>query len=84
VLGLREAKRVLKPGGRLFLVEHVRSTNALVGAAMDLMNPITVQTTGVNIHRRTAANVLLAGLSIEQDEALGLGEIFRLIVARNA
>jgi ubiquinone/menaquinone biosynthesis C-methylase UbiE len=83
VLGLREAKRVLKPGGRLFLIEHVRSTNALVAGAMDLVNPIAVRATGVNINRRTAANVLLAGLSIEQDEPLGLGGIFRLIVARN-
>jgi len=82
VLGLREVRRVLKPGGHMFVIEHVRAANALVGRAMDLMNPIVVRGTGVNVNRRTAQNIASAGFTIERDDALGLGGIFRLIVAR--
>lgn len=82
VLGLREVRRVLKPGGRLFVIEHVRASNALAGRAMDLMNPIVVRGTGVNVNRRTAQNIASAGFTIERDDALGFRGIFRLIVAR--
>ncbi len=83
VLGLSEVRRVLKPGGRLSVIEHVRAASRLAGLAMELMNPIAVHATGVNVNRRTAENVGLAGFSIERDEPLGLRGIFRLIVARN-
>ena len=81
VLGLAEVRRVLKPAGRLLLVEHVRAAGALVGRLQDLANPASVRMTGVNINRRTAQNVEAARLTIERDEALGVGGIFRLIVA---
>ena len=35
---LREFHRVLKPGGRLLLFEHVRSCNPVLGAELDFMN----------------------------------------------
>lgn len=82
VRGLQEVRRVLKPGGRLLLIEHVRAVGALVGGLQDLANPLSVRATGVNINRRTAENVAAAGLRVEEDEALGLGGIFRLIAAR--
>lgn len=81
VLGLREAARVLKPGGRLLLLEHVRAAPPLVGALMDLLNPVVVRMMGANINRRTVENVRRSGLQLAQVEELGLGGIFKLIVA---
>lgn len=81
VLGLREAARVLKPGGRLLLLEHVRAAPPLVGAVMDLVNPMVVRMMGANINRRTVENVRRSGLQLAQVEELGLGGIFKLIVA---
>lgn len=81
VLGLREARRVLRPGGRLLLLEHVRSANTILGALMDLFNPLVVRLMGANINRRTAENVRRAGLEIERVEHLSVGGIFKLIAA---
>jgi len=40
VLGLRELRRVLKPGGQLLMFEHVRSAIGPLGILMDLMTPL--------------------------------------------
>jgi len=80
VVGLVEALRVLKPGGRVLLLEHVRSSNPALGRLMDLLNPIVVRISGANINRRTVENVTRAGLEIVQDES-HLGGIVRIIEA---
>ncbi|MDP1780213.1 MAG: methyltransferase domain-containing protein, partial [Anaerolineales bacterium] len=82
VLGLRELKRVVKPGGRVLLLEHMRSPNPVMGAVMDFLNPLIVRMMGANINRQTVENVRKAGLKIEQVEDLGAGGIFKLIAAR--
>ncbi len=82
VLGLRELGRVVKPDGQIFLLEHVRSDKPVVGELMDILNPALVRVTGANINRRTVDNVRRSGLLIERVEDLGLGDIFKLIVAR--
>jgi phosphatidylethanolamine/phosphatidyl-N-methylethanolamine N-methyltransferase len=61
VAGLEEVRRVLKPGGTLLLLEHVRSENPVLGKVMDLLNPIVVRFAGANINRETVANVRAAG-----------------------
>lgn len=81
VLGLREVARVLKPGGRLLLLEHVRVANPL-GVLMDVLNPVMVRLMGANINRHTLKNVLHSGLIVDQVEDVALGGIFKLIVAR--
>jgi phosphatidylethanolamine/phosphatidyl-N-methylethanolamine N-methyltransferase len=82
LLGLNEVLRVTKPGGRVLLLEHVRSEKRLLGALMDLLNPIVAQLMGPNINRRTVENVQRAGLYVERIENLGMVDIFKLIVAR--
>lgn len=83
VLGLLELARVVKPGGSIFLMEHVRSTNPLMGKLMDLVNPIVRSLMGPNINRDTVANVKRANLAISNVEDLDRGGIFKIIHARN-
>lgn len=81
VMGLQEAVRVLKPGGRLLLIEHMRSASPLLGALMDALNPLVVRMMGANINRRTVDNVQRSGLRVQKVEDVGMGGIFKLIVA---
>lgn len=79
-LGLREIARVLKPGGRLHLLEHVRPPG-LLGTLADLVNPLAVRLTGANVNRPTVANVRASGFEIESLETHALG-IVKLVRAR--
>lgn len=82
MLGLAELRRVVKPGGRVLLMEHVRAEHAAVGFMMDLLNPLAVRLTGANINRRTVDNVKRSGLQLESAETLGMNGIVKLIIAR--
>ena len=55
--GLKEIYRVLKPGGQLILLEHVLSSNKVMAAMMNLLNPLFVRLFGANINRQTVKNV---------------------------
>lgn len=82
VAGLREALRVLKPDGRLLLLEHVRSENPVAGKVMDLLNPLMVRLSGANLNRRTVDNVRSAGAH-DLDLASYAFGIVKLIEARS-
>jgi ubiquinone/menaquinone biosynthesis C-methylase UbiE len=81
VAGLKEARRVLKPGGVLLLLEHVRSPNPLVGKLMDVLNPVVVRLAGANINRHTVENVRAAGFA-DAVVASHVRRIVRLIEGR--
>ena len=70
VLGLRELRRVCKPGGMLLLLEHMRPDNPMLGLLFDLLNPILVRMMGANINRRTMENIRRAGWRIRVEERL--------------
>jgi len=83
VRGLRELGRVVKPGGKIFLLEHVRINEPeLVGKVMDLLDPVAVRLMGPHINRRTVENVLRAGLEVERVESLAAVDLVKFIVAR--
>ena len=83
VQGLRELGRVVKPGGRIFLLEHVRINRPeIIGWLMDLLDPVVVRLMGPHINRRTEQNVKRAGLVVERVETLAPLDLVKLIVAR--
>lgn len=61
ILGLKEIRRVLKPEGKVILLEHVKSKKKILGFLMEIFNPIIVNLYGANINRDTEENVLKAG-----------------------
>lgn len=81
VRGLREVKRVCKTGGKVLLLEHMRSNNPVMAWMMDLANPVLVRIAGENINRRTLENVVKSGLTVEGVTDLSAG-IFKIIEAR--
>ncbi len=61
--GLKEIRRVCRDGGRILMLEHVRSENKIAGKLMDLLNPLTRRIIGDNINRRTYENLIRAGFN---------------------
>lgn len=79
VQGFMELRRVCKPSGRIYMIEHMKSENKWVGGMMDLVNPLTVRLWGANINRETLNNINQAGLKIETNELL-MGSIVRKLI----
>jgi phosphatidylethanolamine/phosphatidyl-N-methylethanolamine N-methyltransferase len=55
--GLKELKRVLRPGGKVLLLEHVVSSQPLLAKLMKALNPLVVALIGANINRNTVKTV---------------------------
>lgn len=64
---LDEARRVLRPRGRLVLLEHVRGLTPVSRRLTDLLHPLWFGLQGeCHLNRETAATVAAAGFAVEQ------------------
>lgn len=81
IKGLKEIRRVVKPDGHVFLLEHVRIDEPFIGELMDRMNSMSVRIFGANINRQTVENVKKAGLLIERLEHYGPMKVVKMIIA---
>ncbi len=75
---LSEAMRVLRPGGRLLLLEHVKSDRWPVRAIQQLLNPLSVRYEADHLLREPRSAVWAAGFEIEHDERAKWGIVERL------
>jgi ubiquinone/menaquinone biosynthesis C-methylase UbiE len=79
--GLAEIRRVLRPGGQLRMLEHVRSSHAALARIQDGLNPLWCRLSGgCCINRETVPLVEAAGFRIVQ-RAQHLREIGEELVA---
>jgi ubiquinone/menaquinone biosynthesis C-methylase UbiE len=75
---VEEAARVLRPGGRLVLLEHVRSPNAVVRAGQRMLNVPSSRFCNDHLVREPLHKVRAAGLRVETLERSKLGIVERL------
>lgn len=80
VLGLTELRRVIKPGGRVLLLEHVLSKRQPFRWIMQRLNGVVRAVNGANTNRDTVRNVEAAGFTVLQVHELW-GDIVKLIIA---
>ncbi len=80
VAGLEELRRVLKPGGKLLMFEHVLSKNPVYGLSLRFMSLLTEALEGTHLDRDTVANVRKAGFTLEYEKNVYL-DIVKAIAA---
>ena len=82
IKGLEEIRRVLKPTGKLIMIEHVLSKNPVIALIEQTCNSLTKIFMGANINRNTKQNIIQAGMGIAEDRNLALLDVFKLFIAR--
>jgi ubiquinone/menaquinone biosynthesis C-methylase UbiE len=75
---IAEMWRVLRPGGRLRLADHVVSTSAPVRLVQRMLELVTIPMAGENFRRRPVVHVRDQGFEIEEQERFKLGIVERV------
>jgi len=65
---LRQLRRVLRPGGQLLFIEHVRSDDAKLARRQDRMNPINRFVVCCDCNRPTLTSIQQAGFTVAHIE----------------
>jgi ubiquinone/menaquinone biosynthesis C-methylase UbiE len=65
---LAELRRVLRPGGRLLFLEHVRSDDPALARFQDRINPLNRFLVGCECNRQTLSAIETAGFTISRVE----------------
>jgi ubiquinone/menaquinone biosynthesis C-methylase UbiE len=79
-----EMHRVLRPGGRLLLLDHVGSSRRSVRTVQRLVETVTVRLAGEHFTRRPLPLVAAAGFVIEESGRFKAGIVERLVAVKPA
>ncbi len=77
-----EIMRLLKPGGKFIVLEHVRP-NGLLGYVFDLINLVTVPLIADHFNRRTDETIRNAGFHVVRVERLMAGVVNIIVSERS-
>ncbi|SEQ72336.1 class I SAM-dependent methyltransferase [Piscibacillus halophilus] len=83
VKGFKELRRVVKPSGKIVMLEHMRSENEIIGKVLDFFNPVSEGILGENINRKTISNIYQANLEVDEQEYLMTSIVRKLILSPN-
>jgi ubiquinone/menaquinone biosynthesis C-methylase UbiE len=84
VAAIAETRRVLVPGGRLLLLDHIGSTWPPVYAVQWLAERVTIRTAGEHFTRRQLPLVKAAGFQVVETERLKAGTVERIHAVKPA
>ena len=79
-----EMNRVLVPGGRLLLLDHIGSNQPPVYATQWLLEQITIRAAGEHFTRRQLPLVRAAGFQVVETERLKAGTVERIHAVKPA
>ncbi|WP_319205248.1 methyltransferase domain-containing protein [uncultured Ilyobacter sp.] len=83
IAGLKEVYRVLKPGGKVLFLEHMRSENPLINIFLFMMSIMSKIFLGTSMVRKTQENIEKAGFKITERRDLFF-DVVRIIIAEKA